>query len=125
MSDFKLWWIFLGVFFFAGTAKTATPAGDSLKVQKRVVLRDRWIAPDKGLHLLGSMMATVAFAKTQQQQFNVPFTAAKNRALVFSISLGLGKEFWDSTKKNNFFSWKDLTADCLGIVLGRALLEIK
>ena len=38
--------------------------------------------------------------------------------------LGLGKEFWDRNQKDNIFSWKDLSADVLGILIGITLLQI-
>jgi len=86
--------------------------------------RDLWLAPDKGLHFLGSMMVTVAGAKTMEQQFAWPKSKSCNWAIGFSVSLGIGKELRDASRKNNFFSWKDLVADCLGTAFGRLLLEI-
>lgn len=86
---------------------------------------DRWIAPDKGLHLLGSMMLTVAGSKTLQQNFGVKSQASKTWAMSFTFCLGVGKEVRDSTRPHNIFSWKDLTADIIGILIGRGILELK
>lgn len=93
-------------------------------LQKRPVI-DRWIAPDKGLHLLGSMMLTVAGTKTLQQNFGFKYHTGMRWAMGFTFSLGVSKELWDSTKPHNIFSWKDLSADVVGILLGRCILEIR
>ncbi len=103
-------------------------ADDSLQTAPRwqaPVVIDRWIAPDKGLHLLGSMMVTIAATKTMQQEFGVNYRSGMKWAMGFTFSLGVGKELWDSTKPHNIFSWKDLSADVLGIFLGRCILEFK
>jgi uncharacterized protein YfiM (DUF2279 family) len=41
-----------------------------------------------------------------------------------SFSLGLGKEIYDHRKPSNRFSYKDLTADIVGIVIGVIIVSI-
>ncbi|MHB2149119.1 YfiM family protein [Calditrichota bacterium LG25] len=116
---------FLILFLWPLKVHGAQPvSADSVKLQKPAI-KDYWIAPDKGLHFLGSMMATIASAKTLEQQFDFNKERSRAWAIGFSISLGVAKELRDSRQPNNFFSWKDLTADCLGTALGRLILELK
>ncbi len=100
---------------------------DSLHVHPRVKapVKDRWIAPDKGLHLLGSMMVTIAGTKTLQQNYGFKYRDGMKWAMGFTFCLGLGKEVRDSRQPHNIFSWKDLTADIVGILIGRGILELK
>ncbi len=122
--SFRKWFI-LGTLIFLWPlmvqgAQSVEP--DSVKMVKAPIRIDQWWAPDKGLHLIGSMMVTVGTAKTLEQQFALSRSQSRKWAMGFSFSLGLGKELRDSRQKHNFFSWKDLMADALGIVLGRLIL---
>lgn len=85
---------------------------------------DSWFGTDKGLHLLGSMMLTVAVTKTLQQK---NFTLKKARMFSggFTVSIGIGKETYDSTQKGNHFSLKDLLADGVGILIANLILSIR
>ena len=86
---------------------------------------DRWFGRDKGLHFVGSMISTVAVGKTSQIFFDQSKEQSLKIGVGFTFGLGLGKELWDSTKKNNKFSYKDLTADVLGILMGSILLNLE
>lgn len=121
-SGFKLF--VLGIFLFVLSPFNVHGAQPAPQDSVKIKFRDPWLAPDKGLHFLGSMMVTVASAKTLEQQFDWSKPKSRKLAVSFSISLGLGKELRDASRKNNFFSWKDFVADCLGTALGRLLLEI-
>jgi uncharacterized protein YfiM (DUF2279 family) len=52
-------------------------------------------------------------------------TQTKSIAAGAVFTFGLGKEIYDSHKPNNRFSWKDLTANVFGIVVGIILVSIK
>ena len=41
---------------------------------------------------------------------------------LFALGLGLGKEYGDSKASGNKWSWGDVVADCIGIILGGLLL---
>ena len=86
---------------------------------------DSWIGRDKGLHLVGSMISTIAISKTSQTFFNNSHDQSLKLGIGVTFGLGLGKELWDSTKKNNKFSYKDLTADIVGILIGSVLLNLE
>ncbi len=78
------------------------------------VITDRWFGVDKGRHFVGSFILT---GFTQQSLYRYSGRKRKESrkiAFGFSLSIGIGKEIWDSTKQNNHFSYKDLTADILG-----------
>ena len=98
---------------------------DSSHYQQKIHFHDPWLAPDKGLHFLGSMMVTIAVAKTSQQYLDYPISKSRNFAFAFSFSLGLSKECYDATKPRNFFSWKDLMADGLGTLVGGLILALQ
>jgi len=116
--------LLLSVFFVRGAQISKQDSINIVNGNKKIVV-DRWIAPDKGLHLLGSMMTTIAVTKTLQQHADFRKASGMKWAVGFSFSLGIGKELWDSTKPRNFFSWKDLCADLVGITLGRLILELE
>ncbi len=129
MSVFKI--ILISVLFlFFGIAPThaqsaaKTDSAKTVKIQPKPFI-DHWVGPDKGLHLLGSMMVTIVTVKTLQQNMNVKKRNGKKWAVGFTLSLGVGKELWDSTKPNDIFSWKDLCADVAGIFLGGIILDLE
>ena len=107
----------------AGTVRTQTgcPA-DS--VNKVLVKTDAWFGSDKIRHMTGSMIATTFTAQIARRQFNLSRKDATKIAIGITFSLGLAKETFDHTRRDNIFSWKDLTADLLGITLGVLLLNI-
>lgn len=41
---------------------------------------------------------------------------------LFSLGLGLGKEYGDSRAPGNVWSWGDILADLLGVIAGDAVL---
>ena len=41
---------------------------------------------------------------------------------LFALGLGLGKEYGDSKATGNTWSWEDIVADCIGIVIGGLLV---
>jgi uncharacterized protein YfiM (DUF2279 family) len=84
-----------------------------------------WLGRDKGLHLVGSMIAAVAVGKSAQTFFAKSKDQSLKIGIGVSFGIGLGKEIWDSTKKNNKFSYADLTADVIGILIGSVLLNLE
>lgn len=87
-------------------------------------IKDSWIGLDKGYHLVGSMICMIGTAKGFQQ-----FTTCDHRQSVIygsgiTLSLGMGKEIYDSKQKNNHFSYKDLVADIIGLSIGIIILNI-
>ena len=99
---------------------------DSIKISNpKVILSDSWFGIDKGQHFAGSLIGTILISKVNNSYFDVNKSNSKiiGGGIVFSI--GITKEFFDSKKEKNIFSWKDLVADVAGIVTGLVLMEIK
>ena len=65
------------------------------------------VQSDKVLHFL------VCFFVTFVLSFINPIFGA-----VVALIIGLYKEFIDSHKVGNYWSWGDIIADCLGIIFG-------
>ena len=84
-----------------------------------------WLAPDKGNHLVGSMISTVFIGKISQDIFDQQSGDAKVWGAGITFSLGLAKEIFDSQSKGNRFDMQDLVANVAGIVLGIVLLGVK
>ena len=76
-----------------------------------VSAQDKWIASDKALHFTYSALGTALITNTLND-YNVKAPEIKGAAIMFGI--GLSKELFYDTK----VSYKDLTADLLGCVVG-------
>lgn len=113
--------LFLTLFLvsFSFSQSQLTPVADTLaiKVAPYKSFNDPWIAKDKAQHFLGSFIATGVSTLSLQRFTDLNKEKSLHLGVSFSFTLGLGKELYDSTKKNNFFSYKDLIADLLGIGL--------
>ncbi len=112
------------------TGVRAGVSADSLKQQSpqtaRILQRnDPWLGVDKGLHFVGSLMATVAVSKSVQRFAGQPESRSVVYGFGVSMSLGLLKEIWDGKRPGHFFSLRDLTADLAGSALGVCLSRIK
>jgi uncharacterized protein YfiM (DUF2279 family) len=76
---------------------------------------DHWFGRDKALHLLGSATLTAWTASLSEDCHN---RDSQLIAVSVAFSLGCAKETSDKYLKKTYWSWKDLTYDCLGIGLG-------
>jgi uncharacterized protein YfiM (DUF2279 family) len=135
-SKFKIWLII--IVSFNVVSLSAFPAtfypdkliqSDSVSVESSHLIEtnfktDRWIAVDKGYHLIGSILSTTGISNSCMQFADIKKEKSIRIGAGFTFALGLSKELWDGHKKDNIFSWKDLTADVLGILIGTALLQI-
>ncbi|MDI6740001.1 MAG: DUF2279 domain-containing protein [Candidatus Edwardsbacteria bacterium] len=86
---------------------------------------DCWLARDKAAHFALSC-ALVGFGHhlaTRESGFNRQ--SARRAVVSITLSLGIAKELWDGTKKDNHFSRKDLAADILGAACGALLFTRK
>lgn len=84
---------------------------------------ESWFSADKGYHFLGSMMITIAASKGIMRSGCTDLDSASQTGALISFSVGLGKEIWDSTKEYNRFSYRDLTANVAGIIVGLIILQ--
>lgn len=74
------------------------------------------IQTDKMLHLLTCMLAFIMVCQVLQALSAIWMSFAL--ALVVVLLLAFGKEIYDSTFPDNYFDWKDIKVDLIGIALG-------
>jgi uncharacterized protein YfiM (DUF2279 family) len=94
----------------------------STKTETRV--NESWLSADKGYHVIGSMISTVFIGQFGLRGLEMNRRQSQLIAAGSTIALGISKELYDAGKPDNKFSWKDLTADCAGILLGVLLLGV-
>ena len=75
---------------------------------------DDWFGQDKIKHFTVSAWIGTATA-LELQNMDVSKQNAVYSAIAVSLATGIGKEIYDSTKKGNIFSYRDLVWDMLGI----------
>lgn len=83
---------------------------------------DRWTGQDKVEHFIGSaVLAAAGSAYAERQGASEP--ARRNVGLLFSLSLGLVKEAYDSRPAGSGWSWRDFSWDVAGALAGYTLYE--
>lgn len=128
----QLHWVFMSIFkwlpvILGFTFLNSVEAGSVFSVMDSshtVVLEngDHWIATDKAVHMVGSLIATVGSGVVLQRTRQYSGRNSGYVGLSFSLSLGLGKELFDSRQPCNHFSFKDMAANLVGSILGYLLL---
>ncbi|MFP2240077.1 YfiM family lipoprotein [Pseudescherichia vulneris] len=84
---------------------------------------DAWTGQDKAQHFLASAILSAAGNEyAQYQGYNQDRSAAYG--MMFSISLGAGKEWWDSRPSGSGWSWKDFAWDIAGATTGYAVWQM-
>jgi len=106
--------------FVPVTAGGFTLLPDSLH-SKAEETTDSWLGVDKALHVTGSMIFMVAVSKNLQRRAAYSKQKAFRVGFGLTIALGSAKEIWDGSKSDNYFSYKDLTADIIGACIGAFL----
>jgi putative lipoprotein len=86
---------------------------------------DHWLGRDKAAHFaLSCAIIGFGYHLGHTQNGNGQ-NGTRNATIGISLSLGAAKELWDSTKKGNHFSLKDLAADIAGTACGALLFTRK
>jgi uncharacterized protein YfiM (DUF2279 family) len=85
---------------------------------------DSWFSIDKGYHVIGSMMCTTFVGQFSMYGLETSRQQSRYIAAGTTFALGVTKELNDARKPGNRFSWKDLAADCAGILIGVLILGI-
>jgi len=96
----------------------------SFAAGQKDIKQESWLSPDKGYHIIGSMITTTLAGQLSLRTFN---TTQQNSQIIgagVSFTLGVLKEVHDSGTPDNIFSWKDLAANGVGIFIGILLLGI-
>ncbi|MFH1213000.1 MAG: DUF2279 domain-containing protein [Candidatus Neomarinimicrobiota bacterium] len=84
---------------------------------------DKWFAMDKLKHFSTSLYMTTTMFYTQRRIIEMRQKNAALNSIGITISLGILKEVRDGSRKNNYFSWRDLTADVLGAGVAMLILN--
>jgi len=114
-----------GNFLFAHeTPKVLKSYFKSFDEGKKKKTDDRWFSADKGYHVVGSMISTTLIGQVSLRGFDNSKEKSKAIGASFTFTLGLVKEIYDSQIPNNYFSWKDLAANGVGIIVGIIILGI-
>ncbi|QKJ88331.1 YfiM family lipoprotein [Paramixta manurensis] len=87
------------------------------------VAQDAWTGQDKAQHFFGSAMLSVAGNEYGQKQ-GWSQGRSNSVGLMFALSLGTAKEWYDSRPAGSGWSWKDLTWDVAGAAAGYALWNL-
>ena len=93
--------------------------------QSKKVAGDSWFSTDKGYHVVAGMMSTVLVGQLSMRGLDIDRRQAGYVGAGAGFMIGLGKELNDAQKPDNRFSWKDLTADGLGIIIGFLIMGIE
>lgn len=97
-----------------------------LRSYKKFALKqpdDKWFSPDKWSHLTTAYFAALQTTYTADHFFLAESKNAETAGICVSVSLSLGKEFYDAFYKKTYFSWKDLAYDMLGTSLAYMTMQ--
>ncbi|MDV5139307.1 hypothetical protein CYR40_14605 [Chimaeribacter arupi] len=84
--------------------------------------QDKWTGQDKVEHFIGSAALAAAGSAYAEHQ-HAGQTERRNVGLLFSLSLGVAKEGYDSRPAGSGWSWKDLGWDVAGALAGYTLYD--
>ncbi|HBI11530.1 MAG TPA: hypothetical protein DDY57_15615 [Franconibacter pulveris] len=85
--------------------------------------QDAWSGQDKAQHFLASAMLSAAGNEFAQRQ-RISHDRAAAVGVMFSLSLGATKEFWDSRPAGSGWSWKDFAWDVAGATTGYTIWQL-
>ena len=100
-----------------GSSQTA----DQKEKLKRV---DKWFAIDKLQHFSYSCLISLGCQYVLVNKYDNSESEALHISTALSFSAGLSKELNDSRGKNGFFSVKDMIANCAGLIVASAIINI-
>lgn len=112
-----------GIFLAPDTVATL-PSPEDCSSDK-VPCGDRLLGPDKALHLGASFLGTISLQYVLTSKGQMSEGAALPISATTALSAGLIKELIDANREQDpHFSWKDLTADAVGILLAIGLISL-
>ena len=93
-------------------------------LSKLIGLRGDYILHFGVCSLSTSVIGIVSFLVVNHFFGHVPGIVASLFGAVFALGLGIGKEAGDKNNPKSGWSWSDLIADALGILIGLILLVL-
>ncbi len=106
------------------TPDRTAPERISYHVPNRTFRNDPWLARDKALHLSYSFLWTLSSQYVLTHKTALSHNEAIPWALTSGFTIGLTKELYDHRRPQNVFSWRDMTANAVGIGLAAALIVL-
>ena len=91
--------------------------------EKKPEVKDDWIAIDKVQHFSYSLFISLGFQYVLVNKMNNTEKSSLPISSAFSFSTGLLKELNDKKGKNGFFSFKDMVANFVGILVGVIIIN--
>lgn len=85
---------------------------------------DPWLGFDKLKHLSSSFILTTTGYYVQTRMVAFPEQQSLSSAGMLTVSLGLGKEFFDWRKPGGMFSYRDLVANLTGVGLAVLFIQV-
>jgi len=86
-------------------------------------VKDDWIAIDKLQHFSYSLLISLGCQYVLVNKMNNTEESSLPISSVFSFSAGLLKELNDQKGKDGFFSFKDMVANIVGIMVGAIIIN--
>ncbi|MDC9613896.1 YfiM family lipoprotein [Xenorhabdus khoisanae] len=83
---------------------------------------DNWVGKDKAQHFLFSAVVSAAGNAYGDRQ-NWRHRESAQFGMLFSISLGAAKEFYDSRPSGTGWNWHDMAYDVAGAIAGYSLYQ--
>jgi putative lipoprotein len=83
---------------------------------------DPWWGPDKAAHLAVSSVLSAAATRVAMDS-GVPASSAHAQAIGIVLVIGAGKEAYDARPGGTGWSWRDMSWNLLGALLGGALVR--
>ena len=123
--------VFLIVAFFFGSLAAQNDLilkkeGSSHNPDKKEKVKrvDKWFAIDKLQHFSYSCLISLGCQYVLVNKYDTSESEALPISTVLSFSAGLSKELNDSRVRNGFFSVKDMIANCAGLIVASAIINI-
>ena len=101
--------------------EVSSQTADQKEKLKRV---DKWFAIDKLQHFSYSCLISLGCQYVLVNKYDNSESEALPISTTLSFSFGLSKELNDSKGKNGFFSVKDMIANCAGLIVASAIINI-
>ena len=91
--------------------------------EKKPEVKDDWIAIDKVQHFSYSLLISLGCQYVLVNKMNNTEKSSLPISSAFSFSAGLLKELNDQKGNNGFFSFKDMVANFVGIMVGAIIIN--
>ena len=91
--------------------------------EKKFDVKDDWIAIDKVQHFSYSLLISLGCQYVLVNKMNNTEKSSLPISSAFSFSAGLLKELNDQKGNNGFFSFKDMVANFVGIMVGAIIIN--